>query len=48
MGFEEPLVRRILRRVARSEFKRWQAAPGLRVSLRAFGIGRRTPLASRG
>ena len=36
---------RVVRMVVRSEYKRWQAAPGLRVSARAFGIGRRIPLA---
>lgn len=38
------LVRRVLRLVERSEFKRRQAAPVLRVTPRAFGQGRRMPL----
>ncbi len=46
-GFDPALVDRVVRMVARSEFKRWQAAPGLRVSSRAFGVGRRIPLAQR-
>jgi len=33
--------------VARSEYKRQQAAPGLRVTSRAFGSGRRMPVAMR-
>lgn len=43
-GFEETLVRRILRLVNRSEFKRSQVAPVLRVSPKAFGMGRRMPI----
>jgi NAD+ synthase (glutamine-hydrolysing) len=43
---EDPVrVREVLRLVRGAEFKRWQAAPGLRVSTRAFGTGRRMPLA---
>ncbi len=41
---DEPLVRRVLRLVDLSEFKRRQAAPALRVSYKAFGYGRRYPL----
>ena len=41
---DEPLVRRVLRMVDLSEFKRRQAAPALRVSYKAFGYGRRYPL----
>lgn len=37
-------IDRVLRLVARSEYKRRQAAPGLRVSEKAFGIGRRVPI----
>ena len=44
MGFHEPLVRRILRLVNRNEFKRYQTAPVLRVSTKAFGMGRRMPI----
>ncbi len=46
-GYDRALVDRVLAMVTRSEFKRWQAAPGLRVSSRAFGVGRRIPLAQR-
>jgi NAD+ synthase (glutamine-hydrolysing) len=47
-GEDPATVRDVLRLVQRAEFKRWQAAPGLRVSPRAFGVGRRMPLAMRG
>ena len=39
-GFSEELVRRVLRLVVASEYKRRQAAPALRVTARAFGEGR--------
>ena len=41
------LVRDIIRRVDRNEYKRQQAAPGLKVTTKAFGIGRRMPIAQR-
>jgi NAD+ synthase/NAD+ synthase (glutamine-hydrolysing) len=41
------LVRRICRMVDRNEYKRQQAAPGLRVTSKAFGVGRRFPIAQR-
>ncbi len=44
MGFEEKLVRRVLRLVNINEFKRHQTAPVLRVSAKAFGMGRRMPI----
>jgi len=44
MGYDESLVLRVLRMVNRSEFKRKQAAPILRVSSKAFGHGRRLPI----
>ena len=43
-GFPEALVNRVLKLVDRSEYKRYQAPPILRVSRRAFGQGRRMPL----
>lgn len=46
-GFERGVVERVVGLVVRSEYKRWQAAPGLRVSQRAFGTGRRMPVAQR-
>ena len=44
MGFDEALVARVLRMVNINEFKREQAAPALRVSEKAFGMGRRLPI----
>jgi NAD+ synthase (glutamine-hydrolysing) len=46
-GFDEGVVRRVLRMVDLSEYKRRQAAPGLRVSAKAFGMGRRLPVVMR-
>ncbi len=43
-GFEENLVRWIQRRVDLNEWKRQQAAPGIRVTTKAFGMGRRMPI----
>ena len=43
-GYEEATVRWIQRRVDLNEWKRQQAAPGLRVTSKAFGIGRRMPI----
>src|SRR6202030_3036292 len=39
------LVRDIINKVDRNEYKRQQAAPGLKVTTKAFGIGRRFPIA---
>jgi NAD+ synthase (glutamine-hydrolysing) len=44
MGFSEAVVRRALRLVNINEFKRHQTAPVLRVSPKAFGMGRRMPI----
>ena len=46
-GFDEETVRWVTKRVDLNEYKREQAAPGLKVTGRAFGIGRRMPLAQR-
>ena len=43
-GFDEALVKRVLRMVNINEFKRHQTAPVLRVSSKAFGMGRRMPI----
>jgi hypothetical protein len=47
MGFNETLVKDIIRKVDKNEYKRKQAAPGLKVTTKAFGTGRRMPLAQR-
>jgi NAD+ synthase (glutamine-hydrolysing) len=46
-GFELGLVRGVAARVDGNEYKRQQAAPGLKVTSKAFGIGRRFPIAQR-
>jgi len=46
-GFDADTVRRVTQLVDRSEYKRQQAAPGLKVTSRAFGFGRRLPIAQR-
>jgi NAD+ synthase (glutamine-hydrolysing) len=43
-GYEEALVRRIIKMVNTAEFKRYQTPPILRVSPKAFGMGRRMPI----
>ncbi len=47
MGFEEAIVKKVLRLVNLNEFKRHQTAPVLRVSTKAFGIGRRMPIVAK-
>lgn len=44
MGYDEKLVKRILRLVNINEFKRYQTAPVLRISEKSFGMGRRMPI----
>lgn len=46
-GWREPDVRRVIRLIEGSEYKRRQAAPGLKVTTKAFGVGRRVPIAQR-
>jgi NAD+ synthetase len=46
-GLDEVTVRRVIQLIDRSEYKRRQAAPGLKVTSRAFGFGRRMPIAQR-
>ncbi len=44
MGYEEPLVTRVLKMVNTNEYKRNQFCPIIRVSPKAFGVGRRVPI----
>jgi len=44
---ELPLVEDVMRRVTRAEYKRQQAAPALKVTAKAFGMGRRYPIAQK-
>jgi len=46
-GFDERVVREVIRKVDRAEYKRRQAAPGLRITPKAFGTGRRMPITNR-
>jgi NAD+ synthase (glutamine-hydrolysing) len=47
MGFDERIVRRVIRLVDLSEYKRRQAAPGVKITPRAFGRDRRMPITNR-
>ena len=44
LGFDEALVKRVLKMINTNEYKRHQAPPILRVSAKAFGMGRRLPI----
>lgn len=44
-GYERKTVKEIINLVDRSEYKRYQAVPGLKISTKAFGTGRRWPIA---
>jgi NAD+ synthetase len=46
-GFDAAVVNDVINKITFSEYKRRQAAPGLKVSPRAFGMGRRIPIAQR-
>ena len=46
-GFDLEVVRRVIRMVDRAEYKRQQAAPGIKISPKAFGYGRRFPIAAK-
>ena len=46
-GFDEALIRRILKLVNTNEYKRYQTRPILRVSPKSFGMGRRMPIVGR-
>jgi NAD+ synthase (glutamine-hydrolysing) len=46
-GFDLEVVKRVMRMVDRAEYKRQQAAPGIKISPKAFGYGRRFPIAAK-
>jgi NAD+ synthase (glutamine-hydrolysing) len=46
-GYDLELVRSVARMIERSEYKRQQAAPGLKITPKAFGMGRRVPIAKK-
>jgi NAD+ synthase (glutamine-hydrolysing) len=45
MGYDEETVRFVIRRINQNEYKRQQMAPGLKITHKAFGFGRRYPIA---
>ena len=47
LGFAPETVKRVIRLIDVNEYKRRQAAPGLKVTSKAFGVGRRFPIAQR-
>lgn len=47
LGFEAETVKWVIKSINRSEYKRRQAAPGLKVTTKAFGVGRRMPIAAK-
>ncbi len=47
LGYEPETVRWVIRTIDRNEYKRRQAAPGLKITSKAFGMGRRIPIAAR-
>src|SRR5262249_10950047 len=46
-GYDCTLVRSVIHMIERSDYKRQQAAPSLKISQKAFGIGRRFPIAAK-
>jgi len=46
-GFDAATVQRVVKLIDGAEYKRRQAAPGLKVTSKAFGVGRRVPVAQR-
>ncbi|MGA8764222.1 MAG: NAD+ synthase [Candidatus Sulfotelmatobacter sp.] len=46
-GFDLEIVKRVIGMVDRAEYKRQQAAPGIKISPKAFGYGRRFPIAAK-
>ncbi len=47
LGFDSEVVKKVLKMVDRAEYKRKQAAPGLKITNKAFGTGRRFPIVQR-
>ncbi|PIR20048.1 MAG: NAD+ synthase [Deltaproteobacteria bacterium CG11_big_fil_rev_8_21_14_0_20_47_16] len=46
-GFDRKVVKDIIHRIQHNEYKRRQAAPGIKITSKAFGMGRRLPIASK-
>ena len=47
LDFDPEVVRWVIRAIDKSEYKRRQAAPGLKITSKAFGMGRRIPIAAK-
>lgn len=47
LGYDKDLVLKVIKMVERAEYKRKQAAPGLKITSKAFGFGRRMPIAQK-
>jgi NAD+ synthase (glutamine-hydrolysing) len=47
LGFDRAIVADVIRRIDQNEYKRRQAAPGIKISSKAFGVGRRYPMAAK-
>jgi NAD+ synthase (glutamine-hydrolysing) len=47
LGFDPETVKWVIRTIDRNEYKRRQAAPGLKITSKAFGMGRRIPIAAK-
>ncbi len=47
LGFEPETVQWVIRTIDKNEYKRRQAAPGLKITSKAFGMGRRIPIAAK-
>jgi len=47
LGYDQKTVRRIIRMIDKNEYKRQQAALGIRITPRAFGSGRRLPITNK-
>jgi len=47
LGFDGAVVRDVIRRIDLNEYKRRQAPPGIKISSKAFGVGRRFPIAAK-
>jgi hypothetical protein len=45
-GLDRQVVEDIVRKISLNEYKRRQAAPGLKITSKAFGVGRRFPIAA--
>src|SRR5207342_151778 len=45
-GFDRTMVKDVIRRIDLNEYKRRQAPPGIKISSKAFGVGRRFPIAA--